>query len=122
GPGIASQQHQPVRLTLRSGSDRDHCRTPRRYRLWRDVGLRGFGADRLPSPRFRGRWTARNAAFTDFMVRTGQRLSEQASLTVFEVPTGPGLGGYRRYWLPWAIAKNASACGRSRISALATIT
>jgi integrase len=43
------------------------------------------------------------------MVRTGLRLSEQASLTVFEVPLDRGLGGYQRFWLPTAIAKGRSA-------------
>ena len=43
------------------------------------------------------------------MVRTGQRISEQAHLTVFEVPAATGLGGYERFWLPGAIAKNCSA-------------
>ncbi len=52
---------------------------PASYRLWRDVGVRGYSPDGLPSPRFRGRWAARNAAFTDLMVRTGMRLTEQAS-------------------------------------------
>lgn len=79
------------------------------YRLWRDVGLRGYGPDGLASRRFRGRWAARNAAFADLMVRTGMRLSEQAHLTRLEVPTGPGAGGYQRFWLPGAIAKYFSA-------------
>lgn len=79
------------------------------YRRWRDVGLRGYDADGLPDRRFRGRWAARNAGFADVMVRTGLRLSEQASLSVFEVPAGRGVGGYQRFWLPPAIAKGGSA-------------
>ena len=59
--------------------------------------------------RFRGRWAARNAAFADLMVRTDLRLTEQASLTVHEIPRRAGMGGYQRFWLPGAIAKNASA-------------
>ena len=43
------------------------------------------------------------------MVRTGLRLSEQASLSMFEVPLDRGLGGYQRFWLPPAIAKGGSA-------------
>jgi hypothetical protein len=43
------------------------------------------------------------------MVRTGLRLSEQASLTVFEVPVRRGAGGYQRFWLPAAVAKGGSA-------------
>ncbi len=82
---------------------------PAAYRRWRDVGLRGYGVDGLADSRFRGRWSARNATFTDLMVRTGMRLTEQASLTVFEVPTHRGAGGYQRFWLPGATAKNFSA-------------
>ena len=37
------------------------------------------------------------------------RLSEQASLTMLEVPVSAGQGGYQKFWLPGAIAKNASA-------------
>jgi hypothetical protein len=43
------------------------------------------------------------------MVRTGMRLSEQAALSLFEVPPDRGLGGYQRFWLPLAIAKGGSA-------------
>jgi hypothetical protein len=80
---------------------------PASYRLWRDVGVRGYGADGLPANGFRGRWVARNAAFCDLLVRTGLRLSEQASLTVFDIPSRPTAGGagYQRFWLPAAIAK-----------------
>src|SRR6266496_1166508 len=37
------------------------------------------------------------------------RLSEQASLTVMEMPLQVGMGGYQRFWLPGAIAKYFSA-------------
>ncbi len=83
--------------------------TPSEYRRWRDIGVRGFTADGLPSSEFRGRWAARNAAFADLMVRTGLRLSEQTALTVFEVPTDRGVAGYQRFWLPASIAKGGSA-------------
>lgn len=63
------------------------------YRRWRDVGIRGYTVDGLPAPTFRGRWAARNGSFCDLMTRTGMRLSEQAALTVFEVPLDRGLGG-----------------------------
>jgi integrase len=85
--------------------------TPADYRLWRDIGLRGYGADGLPRGGFRGRWEGRNAAFADLMVRTGMRLEEQSSLTVFEVPVHPSPRGtgFQRFWLPESIAKGASA-------------
>jgi integrase len=81
---------------------------PPSYRQWRDVGVRGYCSDGLRDSSFRGRNAARNAVFCDLMVRTGMRLSEQASLTVFEVPD---LGVNRAYaptWLPSAVAKNGS--------------
>ena len=43
------------------------------------------------------------------MVRTGMRLSEQASLTAMQMPLQVGMGGYQRFWLPGAIAKYFSA-------------
>lgn len=83
--------------------------TPAQYRRWRDVGVRGFEADALPDPRFRGRMVARNAVFCDLMVRTGLRLREQASLTVFDIPDRTPGAVYHRGWLPAAIAKYGSA-------------
>ena len=82
--------------------------TPAQYRSWRDTGLRGYGADGLPGRRFRGRWAARNALFADLMVRTGLRLTEQASLAALEVPQRGGGQSYHRFWLPAAIAKGGS--------------
>ncbi len=37
---------------------------PRSYQLWRSVGLYGFNAKEMPRRAFRGRWAARNAAYT----------------------------------------------------------
>jgi integrase len=82
---------------------------PASYRLWRDVGVRGFDPAGLPRDGFRGRWAARNAVFCDAMVRTGLRLSEQAALTVLEVPLDRAADGYQRFWLPAAAAKGGSA-------------
>ena len=99
----------PATYAHDEGGERIEWLPPASYRLWRDVGVRGYGPDGLPSGRFKGRWAARNAAFTDLMARTGMRLSEQASLTVMEMPLQAGMGGYQRFWLPWAIAKYFSA-------------
>lgn len=75
------------------GGDRVAWLTPGQYRRWRDCGLRGYQADGLPGGGFRGRWASRNALFADVMVRTGLRLAEQASLTVFGGPARPGRAG-----------------------------
>lgn len=81
----------------------------RSYRQWRDVGLRGYDRNGLPNPSFRGRWADRNAAFSNLLVRTGMRLTEQASLSVFEMPEARTRSGYHRFWLPGAVAKANSA-------------
>lgn len=38
----------------------------------------------------------------------GMRISEQSHVLESEMPTGPGPGGYSRFWLPSAIAKRRS--------------
>ncbi|MFE6155515.1 tyrosine-type recombinase/integrase [Streptomyces sp. NPDC057889] len=82
---------------------------PAIYRQWRDAGLRGFTPEGLPDRSFRGRFASRNAAYSDSMIRTGLRLSEQTSLSLFELPDlVPGLLNMRS-WLPKAIAKGGSA-------------
>lgn len=65
---------------------------PAAYRRWRDIGMRGYTPNGLLNSGFRGRWAARNALFSDVMVRTGLRLAEQTALTVFEMPLDRGLG------------------------------
>lgn len=82
---------------------------PAQYRTWRDVGIRGFTVQGLPDQRFRGRWAARNGAFCDLMVRTGLRLQEQASMTVFDLPRDRLPSGYHRFWLAQPVAKGSSA-------------
>jgi len=83
--------------------------TPAMYRSWRDVGVRGFTSAGLPDFSFRGRFGARNAAYSNMMIRTGMRLCEQTSLSVFELPhLVPGQLNART-WLPWRIAKYGSA-------------
>jgi site-specific recombinase XerD len=81
---------------------------PASYRRWRDVGVRGYVPTGLPDHSFRGRNAARNATFCDLMVRTGLRLTEQASLTLFEVPDVDEHQAYTPTRLPAAIAKNGS--------------
>ncbi|HEX2806740.1 MAG TPA: site-specific integrase [Kineosporiaceae bacterium] len=92
------------------GSRRDVAWLPPRvYQRWRDVGVRGFGTDGLPDPGFRGRYAGRNAAFSDLLIRTGLRLSEATSLSLFELPSRVAGVVHARTWLPAAIAKGGSA-------------
>ena len=82
--------------------------TPAMYQSWRDVGVRGYLPGGGEDLSFRGRWASRNAAFTDLMIRTGLRIAEQTSLSMFELPEYiPGLSNFRTV-LPDAIAKGGS--------------
>lgn len=105
----SSSETVPATYSHDENGQRIEWLPPAAYRRWRDVGLRGYGSDGLPNTRFRGRWASRNATYADLMVRTGMRLTEQSSLTVLEIPTPRGMGGYQRFWLPGPIAKYFSA-------------
>ncbi|WP_239312519.1 site-specific integrase [Frankia sp. Cj3] len=65
--------------------------TPRTYRLWRDIGLRGYTAAGVPDPSWRGRNDGRNVAFADLLFESGLRLREGGCLLTLEVPAAlPG--------------------------------
>ncbi|WP_258040103.1 hypothetical protein [Streptomyces sp. SM1] len=64
-----------------------HWLTPRTFRLWVDVGLRGRGADGLRAPGWVGRLEDRNVAFVRLLYSSGLRRLEGASLLTFEVPS-----------------------------------
>lgn len=55
------------------------------FRVFRDVGLRGLGADGLERPGARDRNGARNALFAELLLVTGLRLEEASRLMAFEV-------------------------------------
>ncbi|WP_335992359.1 site-specific integrase [Glycomyces sp. MUSA5-2] len=61
--------------------------TPRTFRLWRDVGLRGFDADGRRDRSWAGRNDDRNAAFADLLLSSGMRRTEAGSLLTVEIPT-----------------------------------
>ena len=102
-------EQRPATYAHDSARERVEWLPPELYRQWRDVGVRGFTRDGLPGDGFRGRWASRNSVFCDLIVRTGLRLSEQAALTVFEVPLDRRMPGYQSFWLPRSIAKGRSA-------------
>ncbi|WP_255450033.1 site-specific integrase [Skermania sp. ID1734] len=84
--------------------------TPRAYRLWRDVGLRGYTGEDRRDPSWRGRHDDRNAAFADVLFCSGLRRTEAASLLVTELPQATTMD--RRYVdarLASAVAKNGRA-------------
>lgn len=78
---------------------------PESYRQWRDVGVRGYLFDGTPDTSFKGRNAARNTAFCDLMIRTGLRLEEQSSLTLFDLPDPDASSAMRPIRLPSSIAK-----------------
>ncbi len=91
------------------------------YRLWRDVGLRGRGIERVGPNQWRTagedkscrvRNSLRNTVFTDFVYSTGLRVQEAGSLLLAELPTE----GVIEAKLPAAIAKYSKArmCTRLR--------
>ncbi|MFE7577112.1 site-specific integrase [Streptomyces sp. NPDC057521] len=73
-----------------------HWLTPRAWRRWIDVGLRGHTGDGVVEPGWVGRLEDRNVAFVRTVVSSGLRLQEAASLLTFEVPQRR-LGGGRYY-------------------------
>ncbi|MGP3937926.1 hypothetical protein [Nonomuraea sp. KM88] len=81
--------------------------TPRAFRLWRDVGLRGYGSDGRPDDSWRGRNDGRDAAFADVLFASGLRRREAGTLLTVELPdtTEP-----RRYYsgrIASAVAKHS---------------
>ncbi|MEU9044612.1 site-specific integrase [Kitasatospora sp. NPDC048343] len=60
--------------------------TPRTFRRWVDVGLRGFPADGAPDTAPAGRLADRNSAFANLLFSSGVRLTEGASLLTLEIP------------------------------------
>lgn len=70
--------------------------TPRMFRRWVDVGLRGFSTDGVPGAAWGGRMEDRNSAFANLLFSSGLRLTEAASLLTVEVPQSEV--GHRRYY------------------------
>lgn len=73
-----------------------HWLTPRTWRLWIDVGLRGHNRDGLPETGWIGRLEDRNVAFVRLLTSSGLRRMEAGSLLTFEVPV-QHLEGSRYY-------------------------
>ena len=74
-----------------------HWLTPRSWRRWIDIGLRGHTRDGLPDPGWGGRLEDRNLAYVRLMVTSGLRRGEGGSLLTVEVPSRHhGTGRYCR--------------------------
>jgi site-specific recombinase XerD len=85
-----------------------HWLTPRTWRLWTDVGLRGHTRDGIPERGWIGRLEERNIAFVRMLTSSGLRRQEAGSLLTFEVPAVRLPGG--RYYR----GRVASATTRSK--------
>ncbi|WP_326630432.1 site-specific integrase [Streptomyces sp. NBC_01761] len=88
-----------------------HWLTPRTFRLWVNVGLRGHTAQGVPAADWAGRLEDRNAAFADLLLSSGMRLTEAASLLTLEMPR-TRLGGARYY--PGRLAPVVTKTRRAR--------
>ena len=73
-----------------------HWLTPRTWRRWIDIGLRGHTLDGVPEPGWVGRLEDRNVAFVRLLTSSGLRRAEAGSLLTFEVPARQVDGG--RYY------------------------
>ncbi len=95
--------HDPVQLmggsqarAVDSADANVHWLTPRTWRLWLDVGLRGHDRDGVPRAGWPGRLEDRNTAYVRLLTSSGLRRQEAGSLLTFEVPSASLPGG--RYW------------------------
>lgn len=79
-----------------AGPSNVHWLTPRTWRRWIDVGLRGHTREGVPEAGWVGRLEDRNVAFVRTLTSSGLRLSEAGSLLLFEIPKRR-LGGGRYY-------------------------
>ena len=82
--------------------------TARAYRQWRDVGLGGYNSNGLRDDKWRGRTSGRNLAFSDLLWSSGLRLTEGATLMLFEVPECRGSDRFIRGRVGEAVAKGGS--------------
>jgi len=96
--------------------------TPRTYRLWRDIGLRGYNAAGLPQQGWRGRNDGRNAAFADLLFDSGLRLREGGCLLTLELPHALEGQVYYEGTVAAAIAKRRERMFYVSASALAGVT
>ncbi|MFE3556287.1 tyrosine-type recombinase/integrase [Streptomyces sp. NPDC059193] len=76
-----------------SRSSRVSWLTPRTWRLWTNVGLRGWTSKGMVEPGWTSRTDERDAAFVRTMLSSGMRRQEAGSLLMFEVPRTPLSGG-----------------------------
>ncbi|WP_202535034.1 MULTISPECIES: integrase [unclassified Streptomyces] len=81
--------------------------TPRTWRLWMDLGLRGLRLDGSRIPEWVGRTELRNTAFTQLELSSGLRRQEGGGLLTFELPTQRLQRGlFCHGTVPWALTRS----------------
>src|SRR5258706_9023805 len=81
--------------------------TPEAFRLWRNLGLRGFTCEGMPDPGWRGLTEDRDVAFVEGLFGTGLRLGEWSSRLTVELPPSGNEGLLR--------GRVASACAKGSV-------
>lgn len=121
-------------------SQRDRWLTPQEFRMWRDVGLRGYSTERLDDGRLepsvvlsgnRQRNEQRNVAFVKLAATSGLRRQESGGLLLPELPDGTDIaamlprtlakGGRNRTWVvlnAHGLAAVNMYCNGERIAAI----
>jgi hypothetical protein len=80
--------------------------TPEAFRLWRNLGLRGFTAEAMQAESWSGRTEDRDVAFAEGLFGIGLRVGEWSSQLVIELPHSHHEGPFRGQ-LSAVCAKNA---------------
>ncbi|MBB5129234.1 hypothetical protein [Streptomyces griseoloalbus] len=81
--------------------------TPRAWRWWMDLGLRGLRSDGSPRPGRDGRTELRNTAFVQLQLSSGLCRQEGGGLLTLELPTQKlGRGLYSHGTAPWALTRS----------------
>ena len=80
--------------------------TPEAFRLWRNLGLRGFTVEGVPTQGWLGRTEDRDVAFVEGLYGTGLRIGEWSSMLTVELPKA-GDQGLFRGWVAAACAKGS---------------
>ncbi len=80
--------------------------TPEAFRLWRNLGLRGFTAEGVPASAWQGHAEDRDVAFVEGLYGTGLRIGEWSSMLSVELPPARDQGLFRG-WVAAACAKGS---------------
>jgi site-specific recombinase XerD len=92
-------------------SSRVRWLTPRALKVWKRVGLLGYGPDGLRDPAWVSEVDDRNAGLVDLIYASGLRIQEAGSLTTLELPDGGAMG---RSGMASAFVASACAKGGRR--------